>query len=74
MTTLFVARIPHLNVVGAIRTCYIKISNHLSNARKFRKTVIEFNELSPGILEDIGLSRSNINFIAHHYFHGKLKK
>ena len=74
MTTLSMVRIPHLNLVSAICTYYIKISNNLSNARKFRKTVIELNKLSPRILEDIGLSKSNINSVAHHHVYGKQKK
>ena len=71
MTTLSITRIPYLNVAGTVCACYRKLSNHVSNVRKYQKTVSELNKLSPRILEDIGLSKSNINSVAYYHVYGK---
>ena len=74
MTALSISRIQYLNVVATFWAWYKKISNYMSNVRKFRKTVSELNKLSPHILEDIGMSKSNINSVAYHHIYGKMKR
>ncbi len=74
MTTLSISKIPHLNIVAVIWALYKKVSNNFSNARKLRNTISELNKLSPRILEDIGISKFNINAVAYKHVYGKIRK
>ena len=69
MTTLSIYSMPNLNVISFLHSRASNIMSQISKARQYNQTVSELKKLSPRMLEDIGVSESNIYSVAYDYIY-----